>query len=189
MEGLVQTKVRYYAFAPFVVDLGRRQLWLDGQQVPLTAKAFDVLAFLVANRHRAVTKEEFFTHVWPDSIVLETNLFRQISLIRRALNERIKNHEFIVTLPGRGYQFVADVTELSALPAEFNRGPHGHDSPGNNGVGQTLPPSGEPDVHPALIATAPQPTDSSGPRKRWLSVTLRGSVQRRLIGHRCATTR
>ena len=176
MEGPSQAKVRCYAFAPFVMDLGKRQLWLDGQEVPLTAKTFDVLAFLVANRDRAVTKEEFFTNVWPDSVVLEANLFRQISLIRRALNERSKDHDFIVTLPGKGYQFVADVTELTALPAELNHGPHGHDSHGDNGVGQALPGSGEPTAHPELVAAAPQPTDLSEPRRRWLSVTLRGSA-------------
>ncbi len=171
MEGTTPARIRCYAFAPFIIDLGKRQLWRDGQQIPLTAKTFDVLAFLVGNRHRAVTKDEFFTHVWPDSIVLEANLFRQISLIRRALHQRPDEHDYIVTLPGKGYQFVADVTDLTTLPIELNHDPHGDD-----GVGQALPGSGEPHVHPELLAAAPQPTDSSGPRRRWLSVTLRGTA-------------
>ena len=111
--------IRCYAFASFVLDIHKRQLWRDGHRVALTAKTFDVLVFLIANCNRVVTKDEFFSHVWADTAVLEANLVRQISLLRRALDERLDEHEFIVTIPGRGYQFVADVIELPALPDEL----------------------------------------------------------------------
>src|SRR5438552_1751908 len=99
--------VRCYVFASFSLDVHRRLLWRDGQRVPLTAKTFDVLLLLIANRHRVVTKDEFFSHVWVDTVVLEANLVRQISLLRRAFGQRADGHDFIITIPGRGYQFVA----------------------------------------------------------------------------------
>lgn len=111
--------IRCYAFASFVLDIHRRQLWRDRRRVPLSAKTFDVLLLLIVNRDHVVTKDDFFAQVWPDAVVLEANLVRQISMLRRALEERLEDHEFIVTIPGRGYQFVADVIELPALPDEL----------------------------------------------------------------------
>src|SRR5437899_2774281 len=102
--------IRCYAFSSFVLDIHKRQLWRGGQRVALTAKTFDVLLLLIANRHRVVTKDEFFSVVWPDTVVLEANLVRQVSLLRRAFGQRA-DEDFIVTIPGRGYQFVAEVTE------------------------------------------------------------------------------
>jgi Tol biopolymer transport system component/DNA-binding winged helix-turn-helix (wHTH) protein len=98
------------------MDVQRRLLWRDGSPVPLTAKTFDVLAFLVERPHRVVSKEEFFEHLWHGTTVLEASLVRQISLLRKALDQRLDNHDYIVTIPGRGYEFVATVEWLPDLP-------------------------------------------------------------------------
>ncbi len=53
--------------------------------------------------------------VWPGSIVEENNLAQAISKLRHVLGEKPGEHQFIVTVPGRGYRFVADVKELHTL--------------------------------------------------------------------------
>jgi DNA-binding winged helix-turn-helix (wHTH) protein len=104
-----------YGFGPFVVDLARRQLWRDGQLVAITSKTLDVLLVLIERREHTVSKDELLARVWPDTAVNENNLARQISSLRRALGQRPDQHDFVVTIPGHGYRFVAGVRELPDL--------------------------------------------------------------------------
>ena len=109
---------RWFRFGPYVVDPRRRLLWRDGSLVPLTAKALEILDALLQHRARVVTKEELLAHLWPDTVVEENTLTRHVSTLRKALDERPAQHHYIVTVPGHGYQFVADVTELDECPPE-----------------------------------------------------------------------
>jgi len=102
---------RFYDFGPFRVDAARRLLLLRGEPVPLTPKAFDILLVLIQNRERVVEKDELMKLVWPDTSVEENNLTRNISTLRKALEEGPNEHRFIVTIPGRGYQFAGDMPE------------------------------------------------------------------------------
>jgi DNA-binding winged helix-turn-helix (wHTH) protein/TolB-like protein len=102
-----------YHFGSYSVEVLRRQVFYDGVSVPLTAKAFDTLAILIRRRGEVVTKDELIHAVWPDTIVEENNLIQQISALRKALGERVGDHKYIVTVPGRGYSFVASVDESS----------------------------------------------------------------------------
>src|SRR5262245_11172464 len=108
-------RARGYAFGPFVVDRVKRVVRRDGQPVPLTSKAFDVLILLIDERERTVSKEEILERVWGARIVEENNLFRQVSRIRKALDERPDEHRYLVTIPNEGYGFVGDVIELDDL--------------------------------------------------------------------------
>ena len=110
------TAARYYAFGDFVVDVHRRLLLRDGKVVPLTSKPFDVLLILIQDRARIVEKDEFLQRVWANTIVQESNLVQRISVLRKAFGLRPDDHNVIVTIPGRGYQFVASVEELAELP-------------------------------------------------------------------------
>jgi TolB-like protein/DNA-binding winged helix-turn-helix (wHTH) protein len=101
-----------YAFGPFLMDSGRRLLLCDGQQVSLPPKVLDTLVTLVENRERVVTKDELLKAVWGDTVVEEGGLARNVSLLRKVLGEKPDDHEYVVTLPGRGYQFVAEVRRL-----------------------------------------------------------------------------
>src|SRR5690606_8593737 len=92
--GVQKARPRAYAFGPFVVDRVKRVLRQGTDVVPLTSKAFDVLLFLIDHRDRAVAKDEILNAVWGDRIVEENNLFRQISRIRKALNERPGEHRY-----------------------------------------------------------------------------------------------
>ena len=91
----------------FRIEPGTRTLTRDEQPVPLTAKAFDLLLYMARNRGRLLTKEELLAAVWPNSIVEEGNLSQNIFLLRKALGESSKENRYILTIPGRGYQFAA----------------------------------------------------------------------------------
>ena len=109
--------MRGYAFGPFVVDPVKRRLWREGLLVPISSKTFDVLVMLLEHRNHIVSKDELLNRVWPNTSVNENNLTRQISSVRRALGQRPDQHDYVVTIPGQGYRFVATVQELSAIPA------------------------------------------------------------------------
>ncbi|HSS52698.1 MAG TPA: winged helix-turn-helix domain-containing protein [Thermoanaerobaculia bacterium] len=101
-----------YEFGGFRVDPVRRRLLRGQEQVPLTPKAFSILLILLERRGGVVEKEELIQAVWPDTYVTEANLTQNISSLRKALGERANEHRYVVTVPGRGYSFVADVIEI-----------------------------------------------------------------------------
>lgn len=113
------SSARGYAFGPLLLDVVKRVLWRDREVVPLTAKSFELLTVLVASRHRIATKDELVRRVWLDTVVLENTLVRHMSSLRHALGQRADAHDYIVTIPGQGYRFVADVQELAELPRFF----------------------------------------------------------------------
>lgn len=103
-------------FDRFELQIDQRLLLRDGQPVQLGARAFDMLVALTARAGRLVTKDELLDAVWPGLVVEENNVAAQIVALRRALHG-----ELIVTVPGRGYQFVAQPQAASALPAATSR--------------------------------------------------------------------
>jgi TolB-like protein/DNA-binding winged helix-turn-helix (wHTH) protein/Flp pilus assembly protein TadD len=101
----------FYDFGPFRVDTSKRLLLREGRTVPLTSKAFDTLLTLVSHGGEVVEKNELIRTLWPDTIVEENNLTQNVSMVRKALGESRSEHRYIVTIPGRGYSFVASVRE------------------------------------------------------------------------------
>src|SRR5437870_1580368 len=102
---------RYYKFGPYAIDANRRILVREGEPVPLTPKAFDTLLALVEHHGQVLKTEELIEMLWPDSFVEEGNLTYNISLLRKALGESANDRRYIITIPGRGYKFAADVKE------------------------------------------------------------------------------
>jgi Tol biopolymer transport system component/DNA-binding winged helix-turn-helix (wHTH) protein len=94
-----------------VADCRKRLLWKNGAVVPLTPKAFEILTALIDARGRVVDKDELLLQVWGDVAVEDATLARHISTLRRALDERPTQHMYVVTVPGRGYEFVATIAE------------------------------------------------------------------------------
>lgn len=87
--------------------------------LPVVPKVFETLLVLVEKRRGTVSKRELMAAVWPDTRVEEGSLTQNIFLLRKALGEKPNDHQFIVTVPGRRYQIVADVGERSSRsPAE-----------------------------------------------------------------------
>ena len=89
----------------------------DGQVVPLTPKVFETLLVLVQNSGHVVDKTELYKRVWQDAFVEETNLTKNISILRKILSEGDGDRTFIETVPKRGYRFVVPVRETDA---EYN---------------------------------------------------------------------
>src|SRR2546421_726916 len=102
-----------YEFGCFRLDAGKRLLWREGELVPLTSKSFETLLALVERRGELLDKDELLNRVWPNTVVEEKNLTINISTLRKALGESPQEHRYIVTVPGRGYRFVAEVNEIA----------------------------------------------------------------------------
>jgi len=98
-----------YEFDDFRLDAAKRLLWRGGAPVPLTSRVFETLLYMVEHHDTVLDKERLMEAVWPDSIVEENNLTQNIYTLRRVFGETPGSHRFIVTVPGRGYRFVANV--------------------------------------------------------------------------------
>src|SRR5579863_9658878 len=111
-----------YRFGEFELDPCTRTCLRKGTPLVVTPKAFEVLAYLVANPGRVVTKTELLKAVWPDSFVEESNLAQHITWLRKALGDR---SDLIDTVPGRGYQFATVVQVISPADASLPEQPAG----------------------------------------------------------------
>jgi TolB-like protein/DNA-binding winged helix-turn-helix (wHTH) protein len=103
---------RAYLFGDFRLDATQRLLMLnaDGRVLPLTARTFDTLLYFVQHRGELLDKAALMSAIWPNVVVEENNLNQNISTLRRILGDSRDEHRFIVTVPNRGYRFVADVS-------------------------------------------------------------------------------
>src|SRR6185369_18053144 len=96
---------RIYEFGDFRLDPGKRLLiGSNGKPISLSPKAYDTLAYLLERPGTVVHKDELMQAIWPDTAVEENNLTQNISIVRRALGEERRQHRYIATVPGRGYQ-------------------------------------------------------------------------------------
>ena len=104
-----------YEFADFRLLAAQRRLTArsDGRVIELTPKALDTLHFLVQHAGELLDKSTLIAAVWPNVVVEENNLNQVVSALRRALGDGSEGRRFIVTVPGRGYQFVAQVREVA----------------------------------------------------------------------------
>jgi DNA-binding winged helix-turn-helix (wHTH) protein len=100
-------------FKMFRLDTANHLLWRNGDRVALAPKAFDVLAYLVEHAGRIVKQDEILEALWSETYVNPEVLRKYILEIRRGLGDRPDKPEFIETLPKRGYQFIAAVTDES----------------------------------------------------------------------------
>jgi serine/threonine-protein kinase len=103
-----------YEFGDFQLDAAKRRLRrLDGTPIPLTPRVFDTLLYMVEHHDSVLDKERIMEAVWPDSVVEENNLAQAISKLRQVFGETPGSHSYIMTVPGRGYRFVAGVAQRS----------------------------------------------------------------------------
>src|SRR5205809_2782935 len=109
-----QRQPHQYDFGPFCLDTNERVLLRDGRPLPLKPKVYETLLALVSRSGHVVDKEELMRRVWPDVVVEENNLTGNIFALRRALAE----HQFIETVPRRGYRFTADVRRMQVQDVE-----------------------------------------------------------------------
>ncbi|MFI5183410.1 MAG: winged helix-turn-helix domain-containing protein [Vicinamibacteria bacterium] len=112
-----------YRFGAFRLDAAERRLERDGVPIALKPRVFDTLVFLVERAGHLVTKEELMAALWPDAVVEESNLAKNVWLARRALGG--DGERFIETLPRVGYRFVAPVDDsiTPSTPPPLQTGP------------------------------------------------------------------
>lgn len=103
-----------YEFNDFRLDPQQRLLLTGGgEPVPLAPKVFDTLLYFIERRGELLDKATLLKAVWPNVVVEENSLNQNISALRRALKENPGEHRFIVTEPGRGYRWVAEVRAVA----------------------------------------------------------------------------
>ena len=166
---------KLYAFGPFVADPVTGSLRQDGVPVVLTLKSFEVLLALLERRGQVVDKDVLLKLVWPDTIVEENNLARHISTLRKVLNDQTQGNQYIVTVPGRGYRFIAPVQELlrSEVPALPRPAPE------SEKIAEPVAPRVERELQqPAPILPPPTPR----PRTRAIALTTAAVVAAGITG-------
>lgn len=98
-----------YVFGDYTLDTRRYELRRAGGLVPLDRQVFEVLVYLLAHSDQVVSRQELFTHLWPERLVSDAALERCITVARRALGDSGREQRYIKTVHGRGYRFIAAV--------------------------------------------------------------------------------
>ena len=120
-------------FGDFELDLDRRELRRSGRPVHLSPRAFALLDVLVAERPRALSKDDLRKRLWPDTYVSNTALAQLVTEVRKALGDRAREGQWVRTVFGFGYGFAGTVVEEDeeaagppARPACWLRWGHHH---------------------------------------------------------------
>jgi DNA-binding winged helix-turn-helix (wHTH) protein len=103
-------------FGTFTLDASARQLLCGSRRIPISPKAFDLLALLVGQRPAAVSKAEIHQRLWPNVFVSDGNLTVLMTELRNALGDDARHPSFVRTLHRFGYAFVAPAVDTS-VPA------------------------------------------------------------------------
>lgn len=116
---MIDSDAAVHVFDGFRLDVRTRRLFgADGEPLALGGKAFDVLLYLVEHADRVVGKDELLAEVWAGRVVEENTLTQAVSALRHALGTGAGDHRYVLTVPGRGYRFVAAVRTVAAVPDE-----------------------------------------------------------------------
>ena len=120
-QGGVARVVQAIAFGPFRLLPAQRTLFENDRPLRLGSRALDILIALADSAGEVVGKDELAARVWPETFVEEeANLRVHVAALRKALGDGQSGPRYIVTVPGRGYRFVAPVKRLDEAnwPAE-----------------------------------------------------------------------
>ena len=160
-----------YEFGPFRLEPAERKLTRGGEVVTLTPKVFDMLVMLVRNNGHLLDKDELIRSLWPDSFVEEGNLSNNIFVLRKALGN---DHEFIETVPRRGYRFVGALRQL----------PNAEKPPSEPRESQNAGPADRSAAGPVTVVVSSaaagmgsaSPSGRSAIKTRWAPVWLIGGI-------------
>jgi len=173
-----------YRFGRFELDLARSELRADGERRPLEPQVFALLAFLVENRERLVSRDELIDRIWDGRVVSDSAVSSRVKSLRKALDDDGTRQQFIRTLNRRGFRFVAAVQVEAAHPPMVELAASLPNAP------ETDTPAGQ--VRPAIAVLPFQLVGNIGShatigdalpheliaelaRLRWIFVTARGS--------------
>lgn len=109
-----------YLFGDYILDTSRRELTRAGLPIALEPKAYQLLAFLVENHERLVTKQEVVAHVWPRATIDDASVRSCIRSIRQAVGGGDLGQTLIETRHGQGYRFLPEVRTAENAATEVN---------------------------------------------------------------------
>lgn len=104
-------------FGAYELDPDRFELRRDGTPVAVEPQVFDLVSYLARNAERTVTKEEIFSRLWGDRFVSDSALSSQIKMARKVLGDDGTAQHTIRTIHGRGFRFVAKLSQPEEKPA------------------------------------------------------------------------
>lgn len=178
-----------YVFGPFELDLATVELRADGHAVDVEPQVFALLALLIENAERLVSKDEIIEKVWDGRVVSDAAVASRIKTARQALGDDGKSQQFIRTIHGQGYRFVAKARALpgQAAPPQSSIAMQGAE-PALPEMASRLDRLSRPSLavlpfryvagdarYEALASALPDELITDLARLRWLLVTARGS--------------
>jgi DNA-binding winged helix-turn-helix (wHTH) protein/tetratricopeptide (TPR) repeat protein len=172
-----------YQFGPFELDMARVELRNGDKACCLEPQVFALLALLVENRERLVSKEEIIDKVWDGRVVSDAAVASRVKSVRQALGDSGKSQRFIRTIHGQGYRFVADArasrgtAEVSAILVEGSSAANAqHNKPSRPSLA-VLPFRliGDGGRYAALAVALPDELITELSQLRWLFITARTS--------------
>ncbi len=156
-----------YRFGDCELDIERGELQRGGQALPVEPRVFDLLAFLVSNEGRTVSKDEINREVWDSRIVSDAALSSCVKSARQAIGDDGKAQSLIRTVHGRGFRFIGSVEQTAPKAAQTH---------------PTKPPHEKP-----TIAVAPFANLSGDPTQDYFSDGLTADIIGTLARHRWLT--
>ena len=187
-----------YRFGSFELDVHAAELRADGRARRLEPQVFALLALLVENHERLVSKDEIIEKVWRGRAVSDAAVASRVKSARQALGDDGRTQRFIRTVHRRGFRFVAHVQaeRAAACPGLGSAAGDVRDSqqpgeavysrPGASRPSLAVLPFriiGEPVRYAAFAEALPDELITELSRLRWLFVTARGSSFRCSLGH------
>jgi TolB-like protein/DNA-binding winged helix-turn-helix (wHTH) protein len=140
-----------FLFADLVLDPDRRELRRGSDLIPVQPQVFDLLLYLVQNRHRVVSKEDLIGTIWEGRVVSESTLTSRINAARKAIGDSGDSQTLIRTIARKGFRFVGTVQAQCG----------------------TEGPAGRKDEVPPIATPPPAPSSSTAwKRRRWLTGAL-----------------
>ena len=172
---MIYARAVIYRFAGFELDLARVELRAKGRVRPLEPQVFSLLALLVENRDRLVSREEIIEKVWDGRVVTDAAVASRIKSLRQAIGDDGKRQDLVRTLHGQGFRFVAPVRAVpDAAPAPAQEAVRADAARPSIAV---LPFRlvGDAGTWTAVTEALPDELIIDLARLRWLLVTARGS--------------
>jgi TolB-like protein/Tfp pilus assembly protein PilF len=102
-----------FFFSDHVLDLDRRELKCGSQQIALEPQVFDLLAYLIQNRDRVVSKDDLIAAIWRGRVVSESSLTSRINAARKAIGDSGEQQRLIRTYARKGIRFIGNVHEAN----------------------------------------------------------------------------
>lgn len=188
-SGLLYSCPMKYRFGGFELDLAKAELRAEGELRPLEPQVFALIAFLVENRERLVSRDEILEKVWEGRLVSDSALASRVKVARKALGDDGKTQRFIRTIHGKGLRFVAEVHAERDEVRLLDSRESGGDDPSRD-LSSIVPADAK--TRPSIAVLPFRLVGDAGPyfaaadalphdlitelaRLRWLFVTARGS--------------